>query len=113
MTPNLAALTRATAGTLGSTRVPFRCVQTRGRRQALIAAGCVAQRRPRRKSAAPAVAAVVCLNILFAACDGGPLGPGFGSPIVITEGRATVTITGTGLNPQVVAESATCRSSSE
>jgi hypothetical protein len=113
MTTKLAAVARATAGTLGSTRAlaVLRCVLPRGRRHALETAGCVGQRRLRRKPAAPAVAAVVCMNILFAACDGGPLGPGLGSPIVITEGRTTVTITGTGLNPQVVGEAATCRSS--
>lgn len=51
------------------------------------------------------------MNILFAACDGGPLAPGLGSPIVITEGRTTVTITGTGISPQVAQVSAACRSS--
>lgn len=107
LTTNLAALTRATAGTLGSTRALLRCVLTRGRPQALIAAGCAARRRPHRKSAAPTVTAVVCMNILFAACGGGPLFP---NP-VIKEGRTTVTITGTGINPQVAPVSAACRSS--
>lgn len=48
------------------------------------------------------------MTVLFNACGLGGLGPS----IVITEGRTTVTITDTGINPQVVRESMTCRSSS-